>query len=112
MCHLTAQGMELSTQEGNATKSRRFLDSSPNSETNCHVQFSNNRKQLIKTSIVAKSGIVLHNIAFSKHLQLTNIACLWALDMRYQKVIGRYQSLMEQEKKDIGQCPNVKPHRG
>ena len=62
--------------------------------------------------MVAKSGMVLHGIAFSKHLQLKNSECSWALDMRYQKVIGRYQSIMEQEKKDIGHCPNVKPHRG
>ena len=32
--------------------------------------------------------------------------------MRYQNVIGRYQSIMECEKKDLGQCPNDKPHRG
>ena len=32
--------------------------------------------------------------------------------MRYQNVIGRYQSIMEREKKDLGQCPNDKPHRG
>ena len=63
--------------------------------------------------MVAKSGIVLHGIAFSNHLQLKNSECLWDRDMRYQKnVIGRYQSIMEYEKKDIGRCPNVKPHRG
>ena len=62
--------------------------------------------------MVAKSGMVLHGIAFSKHLQLKNSECSWALDMRYQKVIGRYQSIMEHEKKDLGQCPNNKPHRG
>ena len=45
--------------------------------------------------------MVLHGIAFSKHLQLKNSECSWALDMRYQKVIGRYQSIMEQEKKNI-----------
>ena len=31
---------------------------------------------------------------------------------KYQNVIGRYQSIMEREKKDLGQCPNDKPHRG
>ena len=62
--------------------------------------------------MVAKSGMVLHGIAFSKHLQLKNSECSWALDMRYQKVIGRYQSIMEHEKKDLGHCPNDKPHRG
>jgi hypothetical protein len=62
--------------------------------------------------MVAKSGMVLHGIAFSKHLQLKNSECSWALDMRYQKVIGRYQSIMEHEKNDLGQCPNVKPHHG
>ena len=56
--------------------------------------------------------MVLHGIAFSKHLQLKNSECSWALDMRYQKLIGRYQSIIKQEKKEIGQCPNVKPHRG
>ena len=114
MCHVTTQGMELRMQEGDAMQSRKFLciDNSINEETARYVQFSDVRKQLINTSIVAKSGMVLHSIAFRKHLQLKNSECSWALDMRYQKVIGRYQSLMGQEKKDIGQCPNVKPHRG
>ena len=62
--------------------------------------------------MVAKLGMVLYGIAFSKHLQLKNSECSWALDMRYQKVIGRYQSIMEQEKKDFGHCPNDKSHRG
>jgi len=112
MCHITAQGMELRMQEGDATQSRKFLDNSINAETDRYVQFSDIRKQLINTSMVAKSGMVLHGIAFSKHLQLTNSECSWALDMRYQKVIGRYQSIMKQEKKHIGHCPNAKPHRG
>lgn len=51
--------------------------------------------------MVAKLGMVLYGIAFSKHLQLKNSECSWALDMRYQKVIGRYQSIMEQEKKTL-----------
>ena len=112
MCHMTAQGMELRMQEGDAIQSRKFLDNSPNGETARYAQFSDARKRLINTSMVAKSGMVLHGIAFSEHLQLKNSECSWALDMRYQKVIGRYQSIMEHEKKDIGRCPNVKPHRG
>ena len=112
MCHMTAQGMELRMQEGDAIQSRKFLDNSPNGETARYAQFSDARKRLINTSMVAKSGMVLHGIAFSEHLQLKNSECSWALDMRYQKVIGRYQSIMEHEKKDLGHCPNDKPHRG
>ena len=105
MCHVTAQGMELRMQEGNAIQTRNFLDNSINEETARYVRFSKFRKRLINTSMVAKSGMVLHGIAFSKHLQLKNSECSWALDMRYQKVIGSYQSIMDQEQKDIGQCP-------
>ena len=112
MCHMTAQGMELRMQEGDAIQSRKFLDNSPNEETARYAQFSDARKRLINTSMVAKSGMVLHGIAFSKHLQLKNSECSWALDMRYQKVIGRYQSIMEREKAESRHCPNVKPHRG
>ena len=112
MCHVTTQGMELRMQEGDAMQTRKFLDNSNNKETERYVQFSDTRKQLINTSMVAKSGMVLHGIAFSKHLQLKNSECSWALDMRYQKLIGRYQSIIKQEKKEVGQCPNVKPHRG
>jgi hypothetical protein len=104
--------MELRMQEGDATQTRKFLDNSINKETVRYVQFSDVRKQLINTSMVAKSGMVLHGIAFSKHLQLKNSECSWALDMRYQKVIGRYQSIIECEKTGSGHCPNVKPHRG
>ena len=107
MCHVTTQGMELRMQEGDAMQTRKFLDNSNNKETERYAQFSDTRKQLINTSMVAKSGMVLHGIAFSKHLQLKNSECSWALDMRYQKLIGRYQSIIKQEKKEIGQCPNV-----
>ena len=94
--------MELRMQEGDAIQSRKFLDNSPNEETARYAQFSDARKRLINTSMVAKSGMVLHGIAFSEHLQLKNSECSWALDMRYQKVIGRYQSIMEHEKNDLG----------
>ena len=78
MCHVTAQGMELRMQEGDAIQPRKFLDNSPNEETARYAQFSDARKRLINTSMVAKSGMVLHGIAFSKHLQLTNSECSWA----------------------------------
>jgi len=68
MCHVTTQGMELRMQEGDAMQTRKFLDNSNNKETERYVQFSDTRKQLINTSMVAKSGMVLHGIAFSKHL--------------------------------------------
>ena len=90
----------------------RFRQFNYNKKTARYDQFSDVRKQLINTSMVAKSGMVLHGIAFSNHLQLKNSECSWILEMRYQKAIGRYQSIMEHEKKDIGRCPNVKPHRG
>ena len=67
--------MKLRMQEGDAIQSRKFLDNSPNEETAQYVQFSDSRKCLINTSMVAKSGMVLHGIAFSEHLQLKNSEC-------------------------------------
>jgi hypothetical protein len=97
MCHVTAQSMDLRMQEGDSMQSRKFLNNSNNKETERYVQFSDTRKQLINTSMVAKSGMVLHGIASIKNLQLKNSECSWALDMRYQKLISRYQSIIEQE---------------
>ena len=71
--------MELRMQEGDAIQSRKFLDNSINEETARYVQFSDSRKRLSNTSMVAKSGMVLHGIAFSKYLQLKNSECSWAI---------------------------------
>ena len=107
--HSNRRRKYCSLQETDAMQTRKFLDNSNNKETERYVQFSDT---MINTSMVAKSGMVLHGIAFSKHLQLKNSECSWALDMRYQKLIGRYQSIMDRKKIGPGHCPNGKPHRG
>ena len=64
------------------------------------------------TQLAARAGAVLHNIARIKSTYLKNVD--FALDMRYNLVLGSYRRLREirGESDKLGSCPNPAVHAG
>tara|TARA_X000000950_G_scaffold272007_1_gene354003 strand:- start:46 stop:1002 length:957 start_codon:yes stop_codon:yes gene_type:complete len=66
------------------------------------------------TQLAARAGAVLHNIARTKSTYLKNVDFKFALDMRYNPVLGSYRRLREfrGESDKLGSCPNPAIHAG
>ena len=80
-----------------------------------HIQpYPLRRKKLIMTQLTARAGAVLHNIARIKPTYLKNVDFKFALDMRYNLVLGSYRRLREVRKESdkLGSCPNPATHAG
>ena len=72
------------------------------------------RQKLVMTQLVARAGAVLHNIARIKPTHMNNVDFKFALDMRYNLVLGDYRRLREarRESDKMGSCPNPVTHAG
>ena len=72
------------------------------------------RKKLVMTQLAARAGAVLHNIARTRATSLKNVDLKFALDMRYNPVLGDYRRLREarRETDKLGSCPNPATHAG
>ena len=80
-----------------------------------HIQpYPSPRKTLVMTQLAARAGAVLHNIARTKSTYLKNVDFKFALDMRYNLVLGDYRRLREvrRESDKMGSCPNPATHAG
>ena len=66
------------------------------------------------TQLAARAGAVLHNIARTRATSLKNVDLKFALDMRYNPVLGDYKRLREarRESDKLGSCPNPATHAG
>ena len=66
------------------------------------------------TQLAARAGAVLHNIARIKSTYMKNVDFKFALDMRYNLVLGSYRRLREVRKESdkLGSCPNPATHAG
>ena len=72
------------------------------------------RKKLVMTQLAARAGAVLHNIARTRATSLKNVDLKFALDMRYNPVLGDYRRLREarRETDKMDSCPNPATHAG
>ena len=72
------------------------------------------RRNLVMTSLAARAGAVLHNIARQGTHLKNNRVHKFALDMRYNLVLGDYRRVREfmNETDKIGSCPNESKHSG
>ena len=96
--HLADYIMNLRMQD-NSTTPKDVL-SGRTLEFPRHIQpYPLRRKKLIMTQLAARAGAVLHNIARIKPTYLNNVDFKFALDMRYNLVLGSYQRLREVLKK-------------
>ena len=71
-------------------------------------------KKLVMTQLAARAGAVLHNIANTKATSMNNDVFKFALDMRYNPVLGDYRRLRVARKEldKMGSCPNLAAHSG
>jgi len=111
--HLADHIMNLRMQ--NSSTSPKDVLSGRTLEFPQHIQpYPLRRKKLIMTQLAARAGAVLHNIARIKPTLLKNVDFKFALDMRYNLVLGSYQRLREvrRESDKLGSCPKPATHAG
>ena len=85
------------------------------SRTPCLRPYPLRRRNLVMMSLAARAGAALHNIATPyTHTLKINRVHKFAMDMRYNLVLGDYRRLRDFTKTPdkLGSCPNESGHSG